>query len=71
MRRDRLFAKLLAKKRILQRAIVAGHRRAHRAPGDAITRLVQAHQRRLQPDALWHQIAFGYVNILHREARSH
>ena len=48
MRGNRLIAKLFTQQRILQCSIVAGHRRAHGSPGNSITRLVQAHQRRAQ-----------------------
>src|SRR5512143_2919639 len=46
-RGDRL-AELYARLGILKRRFVAGHRRADAAPGDAVARLVQAHERRLE-----------------------
>ena len=43
-----LFANCLRGLRVLQRRVVAGHRRAERAPADAVARLVQAAERALQ-----------------------
>ena len=48
MRCNWLVTELLAHLGILQRRVIAGHGRANRAPADAITRLVQAAQRRFQ-----------------------
>ena len=59
-----MIVELLAELRVLQRAVVARHRRADRAPGDPVARLVQAAQRRLQPARLRQQVFRGNTNIL-------
>ncbi len=64
VRGDRLIAELLAELRVLQRAVVAGHGRANRAPGNAVARLVQAAQRRLQSAGLGQQVFGGDADIL-------
>src|SRR5262249_59670974 len=46
-RRDGL-AELDPLLRVLERPVVAGHRRAHGAPGDAVARLIEARQRPLE-----------------------
>src|SRR3984957_789468 len=71
VRGDGLVAPLFAQQCILQRAVIACHRRAQRTPRNAVTRLVQAHQRRLQPATLRQKIRFRNVNILQRKSRRH
>ena len=50
-----------------QRRVVARHRRADRAPRDAVARLVQAHQRRLQAAASGQEVLFGDVAVVEDE----
>src|SRR3954471_16818591 len=59
-----LVAELLAQDGILQRGVVAGHGRADGAPADPIARLVEAHQRRLEPAGLGKQVACRHAHVL-------
>src|SRR5271157_1373132 len=71
VRGDGLIVELLAELRVLQRAVVAGHRRSNCAPRDAVTRLVQAAQGRLQPARLRQQVLRRNANILQGKTRCH
>src|SRR6185312_3208084 len=48
--------------------VVAGHGGADCAPGDAVSGLVQAHQRRLQAVGFGQQVGGGDVYVLQRES---
>src|SRR5664280_1241832 len=67
LRRDGLVVELFAELRVLQRAIIASHSRANRSPRDAVARLVQAAQRRLQTARFGQQIFCRNTDILQRK----
>src|SRR5258708_29456936 len=69
MRGDRLAFKLLALDGVLARAVIAGHRRTQSAPADAVARLIQARQRRLQAVSAGQQIMRRNAYVREIQAR--
>src|ERR1700750_3386714 len=67
MTRNGLVTKLLSLSRILQRGVITGHGCSNGPPTDPVTRLAEAHQRRLQAIGLGQQIRRWNPNILHCE----
>src|SRR5208283_3083523 len=70
VRGDGLVGELLARFRVLQRGVVAGHSRAERAPADAIARLIEATERSAQSGDAGKKIFFRNGAIAEGEAGS-
>ncbi len=67
LRRRQRAAELRTIERILARGTHTGLRRAHHAPGDAITRAVEAAERPLQPLNIGQQRILAHLDILHHD----
>jgi len=65
---NRLVAELLAEFGVLERGVVAGHGRADGSPGDAVTRLIEAHEGALDADGAGHGRREWHVHVLKRKA---